>query len=57
MIQNEYTVICYISIHYNKLSERIIEKTIPFIITLKRIKFIGIIPTKEVKKKSIFGKL
>ena len=33
----------------NELSERKIKETIPFIITLKRIKYIGINLTKEVK--------
>ena len=33
----------------NKLSEREIKKTIPFIIASKRIKYLGINLTKEVK--------
>jgi len=33
----------------NKLSEREIKKTIPFIIPSKRIKYLGINLTKEVK--------
>ena len=33
----------------NKLSEREIKKTIPFIIAIKRIKYLGIHLTKEAK--------
>ena len=33
----------------NKLSEREVKKTIPFTISSKRIKYLGITPTKEVK--------
>ena len=33
----------------NELSERDIEETIPFTITSKRIKYLGINPPKEIK--------
>ena len=48
MIQNSYAEICGISIN-NELAEREIRKTIPFTITSKRIKYLGINLTKEVK--------
>ena len=41
--------ICFISIHKQKISEREIKETIPFTITLKRIKYQGINLPKEAK--------
>ena len=47
-IQNWYTEICSISIN-NELSEREIKETISFTIASKRIKYVKINPTKQLK--------
>ena len=48
-IENQYTEICCISIHNNKLSEWEIKWTIPVTMRLIKIKYLRIHLTKEVK--------
>ena len=43
------TQICCLPIAHDELAEREIRKTIPFTIASKRIKYLGINLTKEVK--------
>ena len=47
--KNQYIKSCFAFYAINKLSEREIKKIISFIITSKRMKYLGVYLTKEVK--------
>ena len=55
-IQNQYTEVCYIYIHNNKLSEKYINKMILLRGTSKIIKYTGKIFIKKLGKISVLRK-